>query len=147
VTVLSLFRKPGLFAAGVAGAPATDPRWFGSDDVAITRTPAEHPEAFERGRARRYAAGLRDPLLLIHGLADDVVPFKTTVDLAAHLVSLGKDFDLAVGPSSTHAWTRGPDARLLLGKLVEHLERHLSGSPPGRAAGARKGAVTGSGAR
>ena len=53
LTIFSLFKKPGLFQAGVAGAPATDPRYYGSDDVAITRTPATHPEVFDRGAPRR----------------------------------------------------------------------------------------------
>ena len=74
LTVFSLLKKPGLFQAGVAAAPATDPRYYGSDDVAITRTPATHPEVFDRGRAAQYATGLQDPLLIIHGMADDVVP-------------------------------------------------------------------------
>jgi len=82
---------------------------------------------------------------VIHGMADDVVPFKTTVDLAAHLSALGKDFDLAVGPRATHAWTRGPDARYLVGKLVQHLERHLALAGKGDAA--RKGTAPAAKAR
>src|SRR5262249_2371422 len=31
LTIFSLSKKPGLFQAGVAGAPATDPRYYGSD--------------------------------------------------------------------------------------------------------------------
>ena len=125
LAVYSLFRKPGLFAAGVAGAPATEPRWFGSDDVAIARTPQAHPETFARGAAR-YASGLRDHLLIIHGMADDVVPFKTSVDLAEELIKLGKDFDFVISPSATHAWDKRPDtAAYLFRKLVEHFDRHL----------------------
>ena len=47
----------GLFAAGVAGAPAVDPHFFGSDDVAIVRRPQTHPDAFARGAAQ-YAKNL-----------------------------------------------------------------------------------------
>ncbi|MCE2899645.1 MAG: prolyl oligopeptidase family serine peptidase [Gemmatimonas sp.] len=129
ITVYALFKRPGLFKAGVAGAPATDPRFFGSDDVAITRRPGTHPEAFRRG-ALPYAGGLRDHLMLIHGLMDDVVPFKTTADLAEELMRQGKDFDLVIAPSATHGWTaRPPHARYLLGKLVQHFDRHLGGRP------------------
>ncbi|MFT3916636.1 MAG: prolyl oligopeptidase family serine peptidase [Anaeromyxobacteraceae bacterium] len=125
LTIYSLFKKPGLFAAGVAGAAAVDPRWFGSDDVAIARTPGTHPDAFTKGAAIPYAAGLKDPLLIVHGMADDVVPFKTMVDLVEHLERSGKDFELAIGPSATHRWVAGPDARYLVGRLVEFLERNL----------------------
>ncbi len=125
ITVYALFKRPGLFRAGVAGASATDPRFFGSDDVAITRRPATHPEAFTRG-ALQYAGGLRDHLMLIHGLMDDVVPFKTTADMAEELMRLGKDFDLVVAPGATHGWTARPQhARYLLGKLVAHFDRYL----------------------
>ncbi|HUM11201.1 MAG TPA: prolyl oligopeptidase family serine peptidase [Myxococcaceae bacterium] len=129
LTVFSLFKKPGLFQAGVAGAPATDPRYYGSDDVAITRTPATHPEVFDRGRAAPYVAGLRDPLLIIHGMADDVVPFQTSVMLAQALVKAHKRFELAFTPTATHAWTaREDDALYLYGRLVDFFERWI---PPG----------------
>jgi len=129
ITVYALLKRPGLFKAGVAGASATDPRFYGSDDVAITRRPQSHPEAFTRG-ALQYAGGLRDHLMLIHGLMDDVVPFKTTADLAEALMREGKDFDLVIAPSATHGWTSRPQhARYLLGKLVQHFERHLRGGP------------------
>jgi dipeptidyl-peptidase-4 len=128
ITVYALFTRPGLFKAGVAGASATDPRFYGSDDVAITRRPQSHPEAFTRG-ALQYAGGLQDHLMLIHGLMDDVVPFKTTADLAEELMRQGKDFDLVIAPSATHGWTARPHhARYLLGKLVQHFDRYLGGS-------------------
>ena len=127
LTVFMLFKKPGLFKAGVAGAPATNPYFFGSDDVAIARRPGTNPEAFERGNALRYAGGLRDHLLIIQGMQDDVVPFKTSVVLADSLMKLGKDFDFAFAPAATHGWTqRDYYARFLLKKLVAHFDRYLS---------------------
>jgi dipeptidyl-peptidase 4 len=129
LTIFSLFKKPGLFQAGVAGAPATDPRYYGSDDVAITRTPATHPEAFERGRAGQYVSGLRDPLLIIHGMADDVVPFQTSVQLTQALVKARKRFEFAFTPTATHAWAaKEDDALYLYGRLVDFFERWI---PPG----------------
>jgi dipeptidyl-peptidase 4 len=129
ITVYALFRRPGLFKAGVAGAAAIDPRFFGSDDVAITRRPNTHPEAFTRG-ALQYAGGLQDHLMMIHGMLDDVVPFKTTAVLAEELMRLGKDFDLVVAPGATHGWTARPQhARYLLGKLVQHFDRHIGSAP------------------
>jgi dipeptidyl-peptidase-4 len=132
LTVFALLKKPGLFAAGVAGAPAVDPHAFGPDDVAITRSPATHPEAFIRGSALHLGETLRDPLLIIHGLMDDVVPFRTTMALAERLMLLGKDFDLATAPAATHAWTaREHYAVYFYRKLVQFFDRHLS-SPNAR---------------
>jgi dipeptidyl-peptidase-4 len=125
LTIYSLFKKPGLYKAGVAGAAAVDPYFFGSDDVAIVRRPQSHPKAFTRGAAQ-YADNLEDHLLIIHGMQDDVVPFKTTVVLAEELIRLGKDFDFAFAPGATHGWTRSTHyARYLFGKLVGHFDRYL----------------------
>ncbi|MEM9382246.1 MAG: prolyl oligopeptidase family serine peptidase [Planctomycetota bacterium] len=128
LTVYSLLKKPGLFRAGVACASAVDPHFFGADDVAIVRRPESHPEAFERGAAQ-YAGNLEDELLLIHGMQDQVVPFKTVAALAEELMRQGKDFDFAFAPAATHGWTgRRHVARYLLGKLVGHFDRHLGGA-------------------
>ena len=125
LTIYSLFKKPGLYKAGVAGAAAVDPYFFGTDDVAIVRRPQSHPEAFTRGAAQ-YAGNLEDHLLIIHGMQDGVVPFKTTVVLAEELMRLGKDFDFAFAPGATHGWTRPTHyARYLFGKLVAHFDRYL----------------------
>jgi dipeptidyl-peptidase-4 len=130
LTVFALLKKPGLFAAGVAGAPAVDPHAFGPDDIAITRTPTTHPEAFVRGSALRLGEQLRDPLLIIHGLMDDVVPFRTTMALAERLMLLGKDFDLATAPAATHAWTaREHYAIYFYRKLVQFFAAHLRVAP------------------
>jgi dipeptidyl-peptidase 4 len=129
LTIYSLLKKPGLFQAGVAGAAAVDPFLFGSDDVAIVRRPQSHPATFERG-ALQYAGNLRDHLLLIHGLQDDVVPVNTVIKLAEEFMRLGKDFDMAVAPAATHGWTQRPYyARYLLTKLVQHFDRHLGPGP------------------
>lgn len=129
LTIYSLFKKPGIFKAGVAAAAAVDPFFFGTDDVAIVRRPQTHPAAFARGAAQ-YAANLEDQLLIIHGMQDDVVPFKTTVMLAEELMRLGKDFDFAFAPGATHGWTQQPHhARYLLKKLIGHFDRHLGAGP------------------
>ena len=128
LSVYALLKRPGVYAAGVAGAPAVDPHAFGPDDVAITRTPASHPEAFVRGSALGLGDELRDPLLIIHGLMDDVVPFRTTMALAERLMLLGKDFDVATAPAATHAWTaREHYALYFYRKLVQFFDRHLKG--------------------
>jgi len=125
LSVYSLLMKPGLFQAGVAAAAAVDPMFFGTDDVAIVRTPQTHPEVFER-KALKYAANLEDKLLFIHGMQDHVVPFKTTAVLAEELIKQGKDFDFAFVPGATHGWSRETYYnRYLFGKMIEFFDRHL----------------------
>jgi len=136
LTVYTLLKKPGLFCAGVAAASAVDPYFFGTDDVAIVRRPATHPDIYENA-AVRYAANLEDHLLFIHGMQDQVVPFKTVAVLAEELIRLGKDFDFAFAPGATHAWSREPYYdRFLFGKLFEHFDRYLMpAAAPENAAG------------
>ncbi|MGE0039591.1 MAG: prolyl oligopeptidase family serine peptidase [Vicinamibacterales bacterium] len=127
LTVYSMLKRPELFAAGVAGAPATDPHAFGPDDVAITRSPQTNPEAFVRGSAHQYGKDLEGHLLIIHGLMDDVVPFRTTMALAERLMLLGKDFDLATAPAATHAWSsREYYAVYFYRKIVDYFDRYLA---------------------
>ena len=75
LTVYALLKRPGMFAAGVAGArpstraPSAPTTWRSRG------CPTTHPEAFVRGSALGLGADLRDHLLIIHGMMDDVVPF------------------------------------------------------------------------
>ncbi|SFR32327.1 Dipeptidyl aminopeptidase/acylaminoacyl peptidase [Robiginitalea myxolifaciens] len=125
LSVYSLLMKPGLFQVGVAAAAAVDPVFFGTDDVAIVRSPQTNPEIFER-KALNYAANLEDKLLFVHGIQDHVVPFKTTAVLAEELIKQGKDFDFAFAPGATHGWSREPNYdRYLFGKIMEYFDRHL----------------------
>jgi len=125
LTVYTLLSKPGLFCAGVAGASAVDPLYFGTDDVAIVRHPSTEPEIFSH-RAEKLAANLEDHLLLIHGMQDQVVPFRTVASLAEAFIREGRNFDFAFAPGATHAWRdESPYARFLFGKLIEHFDRHL----------------------
>lgn len=125
LSVYALLKKPGLFQVGVAAAAAVDPRFFGTDDVAIVRRPQTHPEVFER-KALKYAGNLEDKLLFIHGIQDHVVPFKTTAVLAEELIKQGKDFDFAFAPGGTHSWSRERYYdRYLFSKLIEYFDRHL----------------------
>ncbi len=126
LSVYALLKKPGLFQVGVAAAAAVDPVFFGTDDVAIVRTPQTNPEVFER-KAVKYAANLQDKLLFIHGMQDHVVPFKTTALLAEELIIQGKDFDFVFAPGATHAWSREQYYdRYLFGKLIEYFDRYLA---------------------
>lgn len=125
LSVYTLLMKPGLFQVGVAAAAAVDPMFFGTDDVAIVRTPQTHPEIFER-KALKYAGNLEDKLLIIHGMQDDVVPFKTVAVLAEELIKQGKDFDFAFAPGATHGWSREQYYdRYLFGKMIEYFDRYL----------------------
>jgi dipeptidyl-peptidase-4 len=130
LTVFSLFKKPGLYGAGVAGAPAVNVAHFTTYDQHLSRRPNSHPEIFREASALNYGERLQDPLLIIHGMQDSIVPFKTSVMLAEKLMLLGKDFDFAFAPAAPHGWSRSEHYRIfMLRKLVEYFDRHLGPGP------------------
>ena len=60
-------------------------------------------------------------------MQDHVVPVKTMAVLTEELIRLEKDFDFIFVPGATHGWTRSnKHAQYLLGKLVDHFDRHLN---------------------
>ena len=75
----------------------------------------------------RWIVFIADPLLLIHGMQDDVVPFKTTMMLIEKLIDEGKScFELATTAAATHNWSAQPAVgEYLYGKLLTHFDRHL----------------------
>jgi dipeptidyl-peptidase 4 len=130
MVLFAMFEKPGMFKAGVAGAPAIEVARFTSGDQHLSRRPNSHPHIFKKSTLLNYGERLQDHLLIIHGIQDDIVPFKSTVTMAEKLIALGKDFDLAVAPRSPHAWTRQEHyAVFMMRKLVQHFDRHLRPGP------------------
>jgi dipeptidyl-peptidase-4 len=86
-------RRPDVFRCAVAGAPVIT--WENYDTHYTERylgLPAENAEAYRVSSVLTYAADLRRPLLLIHGLTDDNVYFQHSVQLAEALFAAGKPF-------------------------------------------------------
>ena len=106
LTLMSLFREPGLFAAGAALRPVTDWAHYNHPYTSnILNTPELDPEAYERSSPIEHAEGLADPLVMIHGMQDDNVLFQDTVRLAQRLIELGKeDWWVAPYPIEPHAF-------------------------------------------
>lgn len=103
MALMTLMQNPELYAAGVSVAPVTDWRLY---DTHYTErylgTPQEHPEAYEQGDVVTYADNLADPLLLIHGMADDNVLFTHSTRLMKALQDAGKPFELMTYPGAKH---------------------------------------------
>jgi dipeptidyl aminopeptidase/acylaminoacyl peptidase len=108
LTLMALFRKPELFAAGAALRPVTDWSDYNDDYTsAILNTPEIDPEAYERSSPIEFAEGLAKPLLICHGMVDDNVFFADSVRLVQRLIELGKqNFQIAPFPVESHAFER-----------------------------------------
>ena len=72
---MALFKKPDLFACGAALRPVTDWAHYNHPYTSnILNTPEVDPEAYEISSSPiEFAAGLRKPLLILHGMVDDNV--------------------------------------------------------------------------
>ncbi|MEX2497851.1 MAG: prolyl oligopeptidase family serine peptidase [Wenzhouxiangellaceae bacterium] len=130
MVLAALFKQPGVFAAGVAGAPAVDIRHFTGFDQHLTRRPDTHPEIFDNGSLLDLGEDLEDPLLIIHGMHDDIVPYKTTLMMTEKLMMLGKDFDLISIPNAPHWWGRPEHYGIYtFRKLEDFFRRHILPGP------------------
>jgi dipeptidyl aminopeptidase/acylaminoacyl peptidase len=108
LTLMALFRTPDLFAAGAALRPVTD--WSDYNDGytgAILNAPEIDPEAYDRSSPIEFAAGLKKPLLICHGMVDDNVFFVDSARLVQRLIELEKEnFSIAPYPVESHAFHR-----------------------------------------
>ena len=103
MTIKMLQADPGLYAAGIAGAPVT--KWELYDTHYTERylgDPNKQPAVYEKANALADAGKISDPLLLIHGMADDNVVFENTSMLAARLQAQAVPFEMMLYPGYTH---------------------------------------------
>ena len=104
LTEMALLRTPGAFAAGAAQRPPAD--WVTYNDAytaAILNRPQLDPQAYKTSSPIAYAQGLRDPLLINHGLIDDNVLASDSLRLYQRLVELHKkNFWISLYPLERH---------------------------------------------
>jgi dipeptidyl-peptidase-4 len=112
MTLMLLFKAPGVFRAGVSGAPVSD--WSLYDTHYTERylgRPQDNPSGFAASSVLPYARDLEADLLVIHGMADDNVLFLHSTKLFRRLQDLGKPFDVMVYPGAKHGLIRQHDGR------------------------------------
>jgi dipeptidyl-peptidase 4 len=126
MSLLALGQYPGEFAAAVSVAPVTD--WSLYDTHYTERylgRPQDHPEAYEDGNVLNYTDAMADPLLLIHGMADDNVLFTHSTKLMHALQQRSFPFELMTYPGEKHA-IAGDGPRLHVYRTIaDFLDRHL----------------------
>ncbi len=107
MTLMALFRAPGEFAAGAALRPVTDWTQYNDDYTSdILNRPQVDPIAYKRSSPLEFADGLKDSLLICHGMIDDNVLFADSMRLYQRLIELHKDnFTLSPYPLDRHGFT------------------------------------------
>ncbi|MBS0027976.1 prolyl oligopeptidase family serine peptidase [Chitinophaga sp. 22321] len=107
MTLMAMFTKPGVFAAGAALRSVTDWAHYNHGYTSnILNEPFTDSIAYRRSSPIYYADGLKGKLLMCHGMIDTNVHFQDIVRLSQRLIELGKNnWELAVFPVEDHGFT------------------------------------------
>ena len=130
LTLKMLQANPGVYAAGIAGAPVTKwelydthytERYMGNPGPDMKGPDAA---AYERANALADATKISDPLLLIHGMADDKVEFEHSSALISRLQAHAVPFEMMLYPGYTHRVGGPKVGRHLWEAIFAFLERN-----------------------
>ena len=108
MTLMALLTESPHFGAGAAVRSVTDWAHYNHGYTSrILNTPERDSLAYRQSSPIYFAEGLKDPLLMLHGMIDDNVHFQDVVRLAERFIELGKtNWDLAVYPVERHDFVR-----------------------------------------
>lgn len=137
MTLKQLQADPGLYAAGIAGAPVTD--WALYDTHYTERymgTPQSDAAAYAASDAIANADRISDPLLIIHGMADDNVVFENATAVIARMQEANVPFEMMLYPGYTHRVSGERISPHRYNTVFRFLEAH-GVVPPGGAASSR----------
>jgi dipeptidyl-peptidase-4 len=126
LSALAALRQPDVFKAAIAGAPVVD--WLDYDTHYTERylgLPEKDGGAYKEASLLTYAGGLRRPLLLVHGTADDNVYFRHTLKLCDALFRAGKEFDVLPLSGFTHMVPDPVVTERLYGRFAAFFHQHL----------------------
>lgn len=132
MTLKQMQADPGLYAAGISGAPVT--KWELYDTHYTERfmgDPRQVPAAYAKASAIPDATKISDPLLLIHGMADDNVVFENSSELIATLQEGNVPFEMMLYPGYTHRVAGENISPHLWNTIFAFLARH-GVTPPER---------------
>jgi len=125
MTLAMLEADPGLYAAGIAGAPVT--KWELYDTAYTERymgTPQADAAAYAKSAVIADAVRIADPLLVIHGMADDNVVFENSSELIATLQKANVPFEMMLYPGQTHSVGGPKVSPHLWNTIFAFLEQH-----------------------
>ena len=119
MTLKLLEAAPHAYAAGIAVAPVV--RWNLYDthySEHYMGDPRNGRAAYEKADALHDTKKIADPLLLMHGMADDNVLFQNSTELMAKMQEEKIPFETMLYPGKTHAIS-GPNVSVFLYQTIE----------------------------
>jgi len=119
-------------AMGVSVAPVTDWSLYDTHytEQFVGATPKSDPDAYARSGVFAHLDGLKSPLLLIHGMADDNVLFTNSTRLIDELVKRNVQFDLMTYPGAKHGISGRTSQRHVFGLIEAFFKKNLGGTAP-----------------
>jgi len=125
MTLKQLQADPGLYAAGISGAPVA--KWELYDTHYTERymgDPREVPQAYEAASAIPLATEISDSLLIIHGMADDNVVFENATEIIAAMQEGNVPFEMMLYPGYTHRVSGENISPHMWNSIFRFLESH-----------------------
>jgi dipeptidyl-peptidase-4 len=119
-------------AMGVAVAPVTDWALYDTHytEQFVGGTPKSAPEAYKQSGVFAHLDGLKSPLLLVHGMADDNVLFTNSTRLIDSLVNRNIKFELMTYPGAKHSISSRAGQRHVYGLIEAFFKKNLGGTEP-----------------
>jgi len=126
MTLMLLTRSPGSYTAGISGAPVTNWRLY---DTHYTERymgdPNDGDGKYEVSSPITYAENLSDPMLLVHGMADDNVFFDNSVQMIDALQESTRPFEMMTYPGKRHRIVGEAENAHLWNMYLAFFDRHL----------------------
>ncbi|NJC07921.1 prolyl oligopeptidase family serine peptidase [Polymorphobacter fuscus] len=133
MTLMSLAKKPGVYAAGIAGAPASNVWHAYPSEMWIMGPPtgADMPGRYAAQSPLYQSRAIVDPLMIIHGTRDPVVLYSDTAAFSQRLIAGEQPFELVTLPGGNHAWASDnlAQTRFAFKKMTAFFDSHLKPEP------------------
>jgi dipeptidyl aminopeptidase/acylaminoacyl peptidase len=132
ITLMALFTTPDVFKAGAALRPVTDWANYNHGYTSnILNEPSQDTLAYRRSSPIYFAEGLKNHLLICHGMLDLNVHYQDAVKLAQRLIELGKDnWELAAYPMEDHGFVEPSSWTDEYKRILALFERTLKAPRP-----------------
>ena len=125
-TLMSMSTGEAVFKAGIAVAPPTDWRFYDSVYTErFMRTPQENGDNYDKTSAITRAKNLNGSLLLMHGMADDNVHVRNSMEYSEALVQADKQFDMHYYTNRNHSIYGGNTRYHIFTKMFNFWESKL----------------------
>jgi len=127
ITLMGLFTKPNEFACGAALRAVTDWAHYNHEYTSnILNYPETDPEAYRKSSPIYHAEGLKNPLLILHGLVDDNVQAQDVIRLSQRLIELEKEnWELMLYPVEPHGFTESSSWLDEYSRILKLFEQNL----------------------